>query len=93
MILPDRSGYVDRRAEKREQVVGAGDVGQTGEPSYEDRQRAPGDWDAWSSQGRITLHSREHLGTTDRGVTLYRKLLRRETRGSGTREDTEGVKF
>ena len=93
LTLPRRSGYVDRRAEKGGHVVGAGDVGQTGEPSYEDRQRAPGDWDAWSSQGPITLHSREHLGTTDRGVTLYRKLLRRGIRAVARGKTPKGLTF
>ena len=61
-------------------MVGAGDVGQTGAPAYEERQRAPGDWDAWVSQGPVTLHSREHLGTTDRGVIMCRKLVRQGIR-------------
>lgn len=74
------TGYIDRQAAQGGYVVGAADVGQTGEPSYEERQRAPGDWDAWVSQGPITLHGREHLATTDRGVTLYRKVLRRGIR-------------
>ena len=40
----------------------------------------PGDWDAWVSQGPVTLHSREHLGTTDRGVIMCRKLVRQGIR-------------
>jgi nitrite reductase/ring-hydroxylating ferredoxin subunit len=38
-------------------------------------QRFPGDWEAQGSQGRITLHSEEHLNTTDRGVRMLRRLL------------------
>ena len=91
--LPDRSGYIDRQAKQDGHVVGAGDVGQTGEPTYEDRQRAPGDWDAWSSQGPITLHSREHLATTDRGVILYRKLLRRGIRAVARGKTPKGLNF
>lgn len=80
LTLDGHNGYIDRMARDDAYAVGAGDVGQTGEPSYEERQRAPGDWDAWVSQGPITLHGRERLGTTDGGVILYRKLLRREIR-------------
>ncbi len=80
LTLPGHEGYIDRMARRGGHTVGAGDVGQTGEPTYEERQRAPGDWDAWVSQGPITLHGRERLGTTDGGVILYRKLLRREIR-------------
>jgi nitrite reductase/ring-hydroxylating ferredoxin subunit len=77
LVLPGRTAYADRMAAKGEYAVGAGDVGQTGEPSYEERQKAPGDWDAWVSQGPINSHAREHLGSTDRGVVMYRKLVRR----------------
>ena len=45
--IPGRTGYVDRRSSRGAYVVGAGDVGQIGAPAYEERQRAPGDWDAW----------------------------------------------
>lgn len=38
-------------------------------------QRFPGDWEAQGSQGPITLHSEEHLATSDRGVRLLRRLL------------------
>src|SRR5262245_39048797 len=44
--------------------------------SYEDRQRQPGDYEAQESQRPIAVHALEHLGATDRGVTLVRKLLR-----------------
>jgi nitrite reductase/ring-hydroxylating ferredoxin subunit len=80
LTSPDGNGYIDRMARSGGHAVGAGDVGQTGEPTYEERQRAPGDWDAWVSQGPITKHHREHLGSTDVGVSLYRTLLRREIR-------------
>jgi hypothetical protein len=78
LTLPEGDGYIDRMARKGENAVGASDVGQTGEPTYDERQRAPGDWDAWVSQGPITNHGRERLGATDRGINLYRRLLWRE---------------
>ena len=39
-------------------------------------QRFPGDWEAQGSQGAITLHSEEHLATSDRGVRTLRRLFR-----------------
>ena len=54
LAIPGGTGYVDRRSGRGAYVVGAGDVGQTGAPAYEERQRAPGDWDAWVSQGPVT---------------------------------------
>ena len=32
----------------------------------------------WSAQGGVANRGLEHLGTTDRGVTMYRKMLHRE---------------
>jgi nitrite reductase/ring-hydroxylating ferredoxin subunit len=54
--------------------------GQDGSRSYEERQRIPGDYDAQVSQRPIAIHALEHLGTTDRGVIMYRRLLRQEMR-------------
>ncbi len=46
----------------------------------EGHQRFPGDYEAQAGQGRITLHSEEHLATSDRGVLMLRKLFRRQLR-------------
>lgn len=51
--------------------------GQTAHRSYAERQANPGDWDAWTGQGPINIHRREHLGTTDQGVVLLRSRLKR----------------
>ena len=56
-------------------------VGQTGSRSYEEGQRAPGDWEVISSQRPIAVHSMEHLATSDAGVSRYRRLLRDAIRG------------
>ncbi len=56
-------------------------VGQTGiERSYEEGQAMPGDYEAQISQGPITVHAEERLGTTDKGVALYRRMLRQAVR-------------
>jgi phenylpropionate dioxygenase-like ring-hydroxylating dioxygenase large terminal subunit len=44
--------------------------------SYELRQRQPGDSEAQQSQRPIAVHALEHLGTSDRGVLMLRRLVR-----------------
>lgn len=62
-------------------------VGQTGNRTYEEGQRAPGDWEALVSQRPIAIHAMEHPGKSDIGVYMCRKLLRDGARGV-TQEDT-----
>lgn len=62
-------------------------VGQTGNRTYEEGQRAPGDWEALVSQGAIAVHAAEHPGKSDIGVYMCRKLLRDGARGQ-TKSDT-----
>ena len=40
-------------------------------------QRFPDDKEALEGQGPIAIHALEHLGTSDRGVIMFRKLLKR----------------
>ena len=68
------------RGEIDEATVGLGKlnlIGQTADRPYEERQREPGDYDAIASQGLIANRQAEHLGTADRGVVLFRRLLAR----------------
>ena len=51
-------------------------LGQTGERAYAERQQVPGDFDAQVSQRPIAVHALEHLGTTDRGVSMLRGIVR-----------------
>jgi len=55
--------------------------GQSGGRSYEEAQRAPGDWEALCSQRPIAVHALEHPATSDVGVYMCRKLLREAVRG------------
>ena len=55
--------------------------GQVGDRSYEQGQRAPGDWEAIVSQRSISVHALEHPGSSDAGVYLCRRLLRDVLRG------------
>jgi len=48
------------------------------ELTAEEHQRLPGDYEAQTGQGSITLHSEEHLASSDRGVALVRRLLKEQ---------------
>ena len=58
-----------------------------------EHQRFPGDYEAHVSQGAITLHSEENLATTDQGVAMLRRLLRRQVETVAAGGDPIGVVF
>ena len=58
---------------------------------YEKRQRVPGDYDAQVNERPIAIYGHEHLGTTDRGVVLLRKMLREGIRAARSDKDVKGV--
>jgi hypothetical protein len=49
-----------------------------GEMTEEEHQRFPGDFEAQMGQGPISLHSEEHLVTSDRGIIMQRRLLEKQ---------------
>ncbi len=55
--------------------------GQVGGRPYEEAQRNPGDWDAIVSQRKMARHALENFGTTDSGVAMWRRLVRKAIRG------------
>jgi nitrite reductase/ring-hydroxylating ferredoxin subunit len=57
----------------------------------EERQRTPGDYDAQVSQGPVHLRSREHLATSDRGVTMFRRMLKAGIEDVQEGRDPKGV--
>jgi hypothetical protein len=59
----------------------------------EERQRVPGDWEAQCGQGPITFHSEEHLATSDKGIGMLRRLLRRQIMVVQDGGDPIGVTF
>jgi hypothetical protein len=65
--------------------------GQTSNRPYAERQNVPGDYDAMTSQGSIPRHSLEHLGTLDRGVAMFRRLLRQGIRDVQSGKDPHGL--
>jgi hypothetical protein len=56
--------------------VGRPGFGQSDDRPYEERQQHPADYDAQASQREIAVHALEHLASTDRGVIMFRKIVR-----------------
>ena len=72
------NGYNSRQRPMGPESYGVGKMpvlGQTADRPYEERQREPGDYDAVVSQGPIANRKNEHLGTSDRGVSILRRTL------------------
>jgi phenylpropionate dioxygenase-like ring-hydroxylating dioxygenase large terminal subunit len=64
-----------------------------GEMTEEEHQRTPGDYEAQAGQGPISLHSEEHLVTSDRGIMMQRKLLAQQIEVVSKGGDPLGVNF
>ncbi len=62
-----------------------------GDPLF--HQKYPGDWEAQGSQGPISLHSEEHLASSDRGVVMLRRLYREQLQRLERGQDPIGVAF
>ncbi len=63
------------------------------ELTAEEHQRYPGDHDAQRGQGVITLHSEEHMATSDQGVARLRRLFRAQCEVVAAGGDPAGVAF
>jgi nitrite reductase/ring-hydroxylating ferredoxin subunit len=57
----------------------------------EEHRAMPGDYESQRSQGVFQLHSLESLSTTDQGVTMLRRSLRREIERVAAGENPAGV--
>ena len=64
-----------------------------GAMTAEEHQRTPGDFEAQMGQGTISLHSEEHLVTSDRGIIMQRRLLRQQCELVASGGDPLGVAF
>ncbi|MBM3626882.1 MAG: Rieske 2Fe-2S domain-containing protein [Alphaproteobacteria bacterium] len=92
----DPAGIGDRARVGRQSIDF---IGQTEEErSYEERQRQPGDYEVQVSQRRIAVHALETLASSDQGVAMLRRLLRRNIRAlaegtvpSAWQADREGI--
>jgi phenylpropionate dioxygenase-like ring-hydroxylating dioxygenase large terminal subunit len=86
----EKEGTSIRKNAQQESIETKGfGYGQTGDRPYEDRQRVPGDYDAQVSQREIAVHALEHLGTTDRGIVMLRRIVRRGIQAVQRGEDPE----
>ena len=65
--------------------------GQVAMDSYEEGQRHPGDYEAQVSQRPIAIHGLEHLSETDRGVSRFRRQMRRGIRAVRDGNDPAGL--
>ena len=59
----------------------------------EEHRTYPGDYEAQTGQGEITLHSEEHLTSTDQGVAMLRRAYRRQLDAIAAGKDPIGVAF
>jgi phenylpropionate dioxygenase-like ring-hydroxylating dioxygenase large terminal subunit len=70
-----------------------GDRTEWSEMTEAQHQEFPTDWEAMASQGEITLHTDEHLATSDRGVVMLRRMLKQQIRVVQDGGDPMGVSF
>jgi hypothetical protein len=61
--------------------------------TVEERQDQPGDYEAQAGQGAISLHSEEHLVTSDKGIGMQRRMLRRALETVAAGGDPPGLSF
>jgi nitrite reductase/ring-hydroxylating ferredoxin subunit len=61
------------------------------ERDYVERQRRPDDWEAQVGQGPIVNHAREHLGVSDMGIVMFRRLLSDGIAAIARGEDPPGL--
>jgi nitrite reductase/ring-hydroxylating ferredoxin subunit len=58
-----------------------------------EHQRFPGDFEAQMGMGAVSLHSEEHLATSDRGIAMLRRQLEQQIRVVAEGGDPLGVVF
>jgi hypothetical protein len=88
-----QKGRVFEIPEQMFKMFGGGNMPNWFAMSEEERRAKPGDWEAQTGQGPITLHSEEHLSGTDRGVLLVRKMLSDQLKRIKRGEDPKGLVF
>ena len=73
----DRSDPVEWNTPENIEIL---EQGELFDRPYEEVQRRPADYEALVGQGAIVVHAKEHMGTSDKGVALFRRRLRRDIR-------------
>ncbi|HEV8095369.1 MAG TPA: aromatic ring-hydroxylating dioxygenase subunit alpha [Burkholderiales bacterium] len=61
------------------------------ELSAAEHREFPGDYEAQTGQGAITLHSEEHLATSDKGIALLRRFMEAQLKVVAEGGDPAGV--
>lgn len=61
--------------------------------TMEEHQLIPGDYEAQAGQGPISLHSEEHLVTSDRGIAMQRRMLEQQIKIVAEGGDPLGVAY
>ena len=61
------------------------------EMGEQERQDAPGDFEAQAGQGPVSLHSEEHLVSSDRGIIMQRRMLKAQIKVVAQGGDPVGV--
>ncbi|HTV77462.1 MAG TPA: aromatic ring-hydroxylating dioxygenase subunit alpha [Steroidobacteraceae bacterium] len=64
-----------------------------GQMSEAEHRNTPGDYEAQAGQGPITLHSEEHLVSSDRGIMMLRRMLLQQMEVVAAGGDPAGVSF
>lgn len=82
---------VDPAWELSPEEVARPGFGQSDDRPHAERQRQPADFDAQSSQRPIAVHALEHLGSTDRGVIMLRRIVRDGIRAVASGGDPAGA--
>jgi hypothetical protein len=59
----------------------------------QEHQQFPGDYEAQTGQGEVTLHSEEHFGQSDRGILMIRRMLSDQLEAVAAGRDPIGVCF
>jgi nitrite reductase/ring-hydroxylating ferredoxin subunit len=63
------------------------------EMTMEEHQNRPSDYEAQSGQGPISLHSEEHLASSDRGIIMQRRILKSQMKIVAEGGDPIGVSY
>jgi nitrite reductase/ring-hydroxylating ferredoxin subunit len=88
--------YTAGRAKEPGAILGRGTAANRQrwrERTEAERRDFPGDWEAQVGQGAITFHSEEHLATSDKGIAMIRRLLKRQVEAIADGKDPMGVSF
>ena len=64
-----------------------------GEMTLAEHQDTPGDYEAQAGQGSVSLHSEEHLASSDRGIIMQRRMLKAQIKAVAEGRDPIGVSF